>query len=147
MGTPIAHVGIALVLEENVYIFESGPRGAQLRNLEDYLKDGADCLWWKKINVSDQKRKKITLIVEYFSNSKYSWEFLKDIPKEILKIERNYSNSDIMYNNCAEIVAKIYNLANILDLKKTRWLPIDFLKPIKNHSFDNSINVIFNITK
>jgi hypothetical protein len=47
LGTPIAHVGIAIVFNEltenaQVYLFEgSAPRGAQLRSLDDYMNNRA----------------------------------------------------------------------------------------------------------
>ena len=154
LGTPIAHVGLAVVEKKNdtlsnIYLFEAGPRGAQLRNINDYMNDGADCLWWRKLNVTEQRRKKIALIIEYFSFSSYSWNFMKDIPKELLSFERNntfFKYESSMANSCGDLVAKIYNYCEILKIGNKRWMPGDFIKNMNflNECFlESPINIIF----
>ena len=152
LGTPIAHVGIAIVFNElsenaKVYLFEgSAPRGAQLRSLDDYMNNGADCLWWSKLNTSDKLRKKITLVCEFFSESSYSWSFISDIPKLLLGLEVNVSeNNETMSNSCGDLVAQVYKTAGLLKTSKTNWMPSDFIKPIqfKNATIEKPINIIY----
>ena len=159
LGTPVAHVGIALVEKEGdessqVFMFESGaPRGAQLRNLDDYMLDGADYLWWRPLHVSDSARQDVVRAMEFYNKVPYSWEFLKDLPKLIFSIEipglidegKQWSAS------CGDLVANVFIRAGLIKSKIKKWLPMNFIDDSemnweKNGSvFDEPINVIFNI--
>ena len=152
LGTPIAHVGIAIVFNEcsenaQVYMFEgSAPRGAQLRNLDDYMNNGADCLWWSHLNTSEKMRKKIILTCEFYSESSYSWSFLTDIPKMLLGLEVNVSeDNETMSNSCGDLVAQVYRTAGLLKTSKKNWMPSDFIKPIqfKHAKINKPLNIIY----
>lgn len=137
LGTPIAHVGIALVEREGdpsgrVYMFESGaPRGAQLRDVDDYMQDGADYLWWRALDVSREARAAIVAEVERAGSLAYSWSFLKNLPQVLAGVDAPCQSHDDAEeaSSCADIVAKVYDRAGLLDSASRRaWLPMHFLE-------------------
>jgi hypothetical protein len=156
LGTPIAHVGIAIVEEEGdengkIYLFESGaPRGAQLRDIDDYMQDGADCLWWRAITAPTHIRKKLVSEVERASNLAYSWSFLKRIPNELSGLEAPGQIDDDEIDcscSCGDLIAKVYTRAGIFGhSSRNVWLPMHFLENLPmgpNVKMDDPINVIF----
>lgn len=156
LGTPIAHVGIAIVEEEGdengkIFLFESGaPRGAQLRDVDDYMQDGADCLWWRALDASADVRKKIVSEVERASNLAYSWSFLKTLPQEISGLDAPGQIEDEENDgacSCGDLIAKVYSRSGVF-AKSSRsvWLPMHFLEDLPMGSFikmKDPINVIF----
>ena len=126
----VSHVGLAVVdkLTGKVYMFESGaPRGAQLRDLDEYMSEGADFVWWRKL--SDFFREDVMSGIEKYSTSPYSWGFLRHLPREILGIEspgQERDKSRISFS-CAELVAKIYEDVGALGHRRS-WLPLDFME-------------------
>ena len=126
LNSPVSHVGIAVVSScKDVLIFEAGPRGAQLRGLLDYMREGADHLWWRPIKENHD----LLNHIESFSKSAYSLGFLLDLPRELLGIESPGLNEDteIMANSCGDLVAKVYEKAGFLSHSKRRWFPMNFL--------------------
>jgi hypothetical protein len=155
LGTPIAHVGIAIVEQEGdalgkVYMFESGaPRGAQLRDLDDYMMEGAERLWWRPIDVDDTARKRIVSEIERAAHNAYSWSFLKQLPKELSGVEAPGLYDDLMEAcSCADLIAKIYTRAEVMvQSSRTSWLPMHFLEQLPSKraaTFLDPVNVIFN---
>jgi hypothetical protein len=126
--TPVSHVGLAYVnaLTRKTYMFESGaPRGAQLRDLDEYMSEGADYVWWRQLD--DTFRDKVVAGIEKYAKAPYSWSFLRQLPKEILGIEAPGQEGDKFNSfSCAELVARIYEEAGAIGHKR-HWLPIDFL--------------------
>lgn len=164
LGTPVAHVGIALVETQGdphsrVFMFESGaPRGSQLRDLDGYMHEGADYLWWRPLTVAETVRTRIRAAVERLSRSAYSWSFLADLPQELVNVRAPFAHeaddddvAELGAASCAELVARVYELAGILSgssgdelsseigersgqrvlhpraRTRARWLPMHFL--------------------
>jgi hypothetical protein len=157
LKTPIAHVGIAVVETEGdengqVFLFESGlPRGAQLRNLDDYMADGADRLWWCPLNTKKEKRIRVVEEIEKLSSAAYSFSFIKGIPFELFGVEApgiSIAEKEHAFS-CADMIARIYYKAGIMEKraieKNNFWLPIHyFLKHSQfgnNEQIGNPINV------
>jgi hypothetical protein len=157
LGTPIAHVGIAIVEEEGdedgkIYMFESGaPRGAQLRDIDDYMQEGADCLWWRALVAPKEVRTKLVSEVEKASNLAYSWSFLKKIPQEMSGFEAPGQIDDEEIDcacSCGDLIAKVYTRSGIFgSSSRSTWLPMHFLEddlPMGlNIKMNDPINVIF----
>jgi len=148
LQTPVAHVGIAVVEEEgnssgNVYIFESGaPRGSQLRNIDDYMREGAERLWWKQLKASNEQREDVIKAIEASNSVAYSWSFLQRLPTELLGIETpGILEEDEHACSCADLLARIYSSANVLKSNRKSWLPMHFLE--SSSSFEAPINVVF----
>ena len=148
LGTPIAHVGIAIVNEDDlgykhVYIFESGAiRGAQLRNIDDYMNAGACRLWWRHLKVDEDIRNKIILEAEKMSSLPYSWEFLRNLPYELFGIDPpGYTDDFSEANSCGDMIAKLYGKFGIVNNVKKSWLPMHFLEKLPYH--ENPVNVLF----
>jgi hypothetical protein len=148
LQTPISHVGIAVVENEGdeltrVFIFESSPgRGAQLRDFEDYARNGVSDVYIRHLqkehfNIS---RNKIMKIIESFYHADYSFKFLADIPFKLLGFEKNDEiDKDFQLDfefdeqsfNCSDLVYEVYkklSLVNVTKNKKLkkRWFPKDF---------------------
>ena len=157
LKTPIAHVGIAVVETEGdengrVFLFESGlPRGAQLRNLDDYMADGADRLWWSPLNTTPKNRIIIMEEIEKLSSAAYSFSFLKGIPFELFGIEDpgiSLLEKEHAYS-CADMIAKIYYIAGIMEKKAVEknnfWLPMHYFSKNSEmfhmNKIDHPINV------
>ena len=95
LSTPITHVGIAVVENEGneltrVFMFESSlPRGAQLRDLEDYARDGVHDVFVQHLNREDFKISRELLLhtIESFANSAYSFRYIADIPYKMIGLE------------------------------------------------------------
>jgi hypothetical protein len=152
--TPIAHVGIAVVEEEEnphgkIYMFESGaPRGAQLRDIDDYMGDGAECLWWRSLSVSQDIRNDIVKEIERASNLAYSWSFLKTIPHEMSGLDApGQMEFEEEASSCGDIIAKVYVRAKVFThLSKTLWLPMHFLEDLpvdERFKVNEPVNIIF----
>lgn len=153
--TPIAHVGIAVVEEEGtvgkVYMFESGaPRGAQLRDLDDYMNEGADRLWWRHLDVCDLTRENILQEIEKHCNHPYSWSFLRNLPMELFGFDPpGLTQEDFgIGSSCADMIASIYHASGIRFFHKTRdWLPMHFFEDLTfsfvNKHKSSSINKEF----
>lgn len=146
LSTPVAHVGIAMVETEGertsrVYMFESGaPRGSQLRDLDGYMHEGADYVWWRPLRVPDAVRSRIRAAVERLSRSAYSWSFLADLPQELMHVRAPFAHetddddvAELGAASCAELVARVYELAGVMQGRgrgrrhRARWLPMHFL--------------------
>lgn len=152
LGTPIAHVGVAVVERtgsptSRVYMFESGaPRGSQLRDLDGYVAEGADYVWWRPlVGVSDRVRERIRAAIERMSRAAYSWSFLADLPQELMSVAPPCAldlqaggaagaTSDLGASSCGELVAQVYELAGLLaaprrpsQRRHKRWLPMHFV--------------------
>ena len=137
LGTPVAHVGIAVVERAGdpmtrVFLFESGaPRGSQLRDLEDYMRDGADYVWWRPLT-ADAPRERILQGIERYSQAAYSWRFLKDLPQVLLGVGtpgHDGDEADEHANSCGDLVARVYEIAGLLRRPsgKRRWFPMHYL--------------------
>ena len=162
LNTPIAHVGIAVVENEHdplsrIFMFESSlPRGAQLRDLEDYAREGVHDVYIRHLNREELMIPKDAFfrVIERFSKSAYSFQFLADIPQKIFDYDFDYNyqhNVDEAYS-CADLVYKIYSIFHIVKPSKRRWFPKDFfldkvkfeknaLSEIRSVSFDDLDNV------
>jgi hypothetical protein len=131
-------------------MFESGaPKGAQLRKLDDYMRDGAECLWWRKVKASPLQKKRIELSIQYFSTSSYSWSFLRDVPREIFRLAQyrnNYNDLSMSYS-CADLIAKVYEKAKIFKKTNKNLLPMHFMETglpfINGASLLEPINIIY----
>jgi hypothetical protein len=115
LKAPITHTAIAIVENEGtdeavVYLFEmSCPRGAQLRNLENYMRDGAERIWWRPIIASKKIRNNIISEIEKFSSKPYDARFLQNIPKELFGIDApSISMEDNFGFSCADLIVNIY---------------------------------------
>jgi hypothetical protein len=139
LKTPISHVGIAVVESEGsdlarVFMFESSAgRGAQLRDLEDYARNGVSDVFIKHLNREQLKISKETVlkIIESFSKAEYSFKFLADIPHKLmgLDLEGSESEDDEMEESysCADLVYNVYKkIGIVINSKKRRWFPKDF---------------------
>jgi hypothetical protein len=158
LNTPVAHVGIAVVEREGdpltrVFMFESGaPRGSQLRDLEDYMRDGADSLWWRQLSSDGSGvRSSLQSSMERHAHAAYSWRFLKDLPQELLGVVSPGGDdgveADEHANSCADLVARVYEEAGFLALSRRRWLPMHFLDDAAMPwltPLDKPVNVIMN---
>jgi hypothetical protein len=143
LKAPITHTAIALVENEGtdravVYLFEmSCPRGAQLRNLENYMRDGAERIWWRPLKANQEIRNTIVKQIEKFSLMPYDAKFLQNIPKEIFGIEApaiSYENS--FGFSCADLIVNIYVNCGIMKINnKSFWMPSDYFE--KNNYFVN----------
>ena len=157
LNTPISHVGVAVVENEGdeltrVFIFESSSgRGAQLRDLEDYARNGVSDVFIRHLNRDELKisREKVLRVIEGLSNAVYSFKFVADIPHKLLGFDRDDDarvkddedeedddQSDEAYS-CADLVYKVYcKLGVVKALKKgnRRWFPKDF--------FLNKVNLL-----
>lgn len=146
LDTPISHVGIALVEKigdeiGRIYIFEAGaPRGAQLRDLDDYMKDGAEKVWWVPLKATQEQRNKIINIISSFSSIAYSWSFLKNLPSQIFGFHYGIIEEDTPCS-CGELIARIYSKAGIILAAREYWLPMHFLSLSSTHK--NPQNIIF----
>jgi len=144
LGTPVAHIGIALVFNSKVFIFESGaPRGAQLRDLSDYMQDGAERLWWRKLKADELQREKIVAQIQKLSMTYYNWNFLKRLPNEILGFDIPGSgecDDDLFSSNCGDLIAKVFQRSGFLENTNKCWFPMHFLEYIS--FLENPINVI-----
>ena len=139
LKTPISHVGIAVVESEGsdlarVFMFESSAgRGAQLRDLEDYARNGVSDVFIKHLNREQLKISKGTVLktIESFSKAEYSFKFLADIPHKLmgLDLEGSESEDDEMEESysCADLVYNVYKkIGIVINSKKRRWFPKDF---------------------
>ena len=140
LQTPISHVGIAVVENEGndltrVFMFESSPgRGAQLRDLEDYAKNGVRDVFIKPLNRDDIHISKhfILRTLEEFSRAEYSFKYLADIPHELFGFDRENDDSDnendLDSYSCADLVYAVYKKLGIVKQlhQKKRWFPKDF---------------------
>lgn len=139
LKTPISHVGIAVVESEGsdlarVFMFESSAgRGAQLRDLEDYARNGVSDVFIKHLNREQLKISKETVLktIESFSKAEYSFKFLADIPHKLmgLDLEGSESEDDEMEESysCADLVYNVYKkIGIVINPKKRRWFPKDF---------------------
>lgn len=154
LGTPIAHVGIAIVEEHGdqdgkVYLFESGaPRGAQLRDLDDYMQEGADCLWWRSLDVKEETRRRIVSEIEKSSTLAYSWAFLKRLPFEVSGLDapgQSQEEDDNTYS-CGDLIASVYIRSGILAPHARQvWFPMHFLEDLKLEEglLTEPVNIIF----
>jgi hypothetical protein len=156
LGTPIAHVGIAIVEQEGdengkIFMFESGaPRGAQLRDVDDYMQDGADCLWWRSLNASSRVRMKVVSEVERASNLAYSWSFLKTIPQEMSGLDAPGQIEDEEIDgacSCGDLIAKVYTRSGVFaKTSRSVWLPMHFIENLPmgpQVKMEDPINVIY----
>jgi len=134
-------VGIAVVESEGsnlarVFMFESSAgRGAQLRDLEDYARNGVSDVFIKHLNREELKISKETVLktIESFSKAEYSFKFLADIPHKLMGLDREGSESedDEMEDSysCADLVYNVYiKIGIVINPKKKgrRWFPKDF---------------------
>jgi hypothetical protein len=145
LQTPISHVGIAVVENEGndltrVFMFESSPgRGAQLRDLEDYAKNGVRDVFIKPLNreAIDISRDFILRTLEDFSRAEYSFKYLADIPHELFGFDREKDDSDFFNEHntteldsysCSDLVYAVYNKMGIVKRQnhKKRLFPKDF---------------------
>jgi hypothetical protein len=142
MLSAVSHVSFAVVddITKKVYMFESGaPRGSQLRDLDDYMKDGADYLWWRVLNPIFKE--KVSSGIEKYAKSPYSWGFLRHLPREILGIDAPGQERDSSTSfSCGELVGIILEEAEAVQPRQS-WLPIDFLGEFANLS--DAKNVVF----
>lgn len=151
LKTPIAHVAIAVVHKGDVYMFESGaPRGAQLRNVEDYMNEGAECLWWREVYASENKIKKIMFEIERASRYAYSWDFLKRLPMDITGFDAPgfYQEEEDFPSSCGQLIAKVYKNSGIFFRNDRLWMPKHFFQDMKpflseNCGFKEPLNVAF----
>jgi len=157
LGTPVAHVGMAVVVNEGdentaVFMFESGaPRGAQLRNLDDYMNDGPDYVWWRRMRGDDETREKIVSNMERLSHVAYSWKFLKELPIILLGIEfpGAIEEGKQISASCADLIANVLINSGVIKSKHKTWLPMHFIDDNqfdwgeKGVLYDHPINVIF----
>jgi hypothetical protein len=148
LNSPISHVGIAIVEKEGdengrVYMFEaSALRGAQLRDLDEYMKDGAEQIWWRSLKASRKERSRVVKIISQLSRVAYSWAFLKTIPRELIGFDAPgaFRETDMAFS-CAELIAMIYLRSGFKMSSINFWLPVHFLGPMNSH--EDSVNVIF----
>lgn len=148
LKTPVAHVGIAVKGENNIFLFEaSAPRGSQLRDIDQYMNEGAESLWWRPLKIPDKKRQDILLEIEKYSNHPYSWDFLKHLPKEIFGVDAPcvIENEDFS-SSCGDLIAKIYTNVGLIQHSHRSWFPMNFIE-YQNDMFDLPINVIFEKNK
>ena len=166
LRTPVAHVGIAVVDKEGddmtrVFMFESSSlRGSQLRDLEDYVRDGVENIWIRSINRQKFSRESILSAIEEKALAPYSFKFIKDVPKLIMGFspEENDFNGESAFdddsNSCGELVLKIYEKIGALYIgadtakkpKSKRWFPKDFVTnrmSFPRDTFTNTFNVEF----
>jgi len=148
LKSPVAHVGIALKSSKKVYLFEaSAPRGAQIRDIDDYMKEGAETLWWRPLLIDDKKRSEIIQLVEKYWNHPYSWNFLKHLPKELFGAEAPFMiEDDEDSSSCGDLIAKIYKSVGIIQDSTKIWFPKKFLE-LQNDKFGLPINVIIEKNK
>jgi hypothetical protein len=144
LSTPITHVGIAVVENEGneltrVFMFESSlPRGAQLRDLEDYARDGVHDVFVQHLNREEFKISRESLLhtIESFANSAYSFRYIADIPYKMIGLElgndtrydeKEKNISDKSYS-CGDLVYQVYDKMNLMQksTSKRRWFPKDF---------------------
>lgn len=142
LETPIAHVGIAVRSGNKLFMFESGaPRGTQLRDLDDYMKDGSDYLWWRPLSVDKESRSRILDSIESHAKYAYSWSFLKHIPRE-LGIETVESVEGGAKKSCADLVASVYTQSSVFRKIRRSWFPKHFLQDLPlNQQFSDVVNV------
>lgn len=146
LKTPISHVGIAVVESEGsdlarVFMFESSAgRGAQLRDLEDYARNGVNDVFIKHLNREELKISKEVVLktIESFSRAEYSFKFIADIPHKLMGLESDVQSSegenesdDEMEDSysCADLVYNVYKKIGIVrnsKKKRRRWFPKDF---------------------
>lgn len=142
MLSAVSHVSLAVVddMTKKVYMFESGaPRGSQLRDLDDYMKDGADYMWWRTLD--PKFKEKVTSGIEKYAKSAYSWGFLRHLPREILGIDAPGQERDESTSfSCGELVGHILEEAGAVQ-PRNAWLPIDFLGEFTHLS--DAKNVVF----
>ena len=157
LGTPVAHVGMAIVVSEGdentaVFMFESGaPRGAQLRNLDDYMADGADYLWWRKMSCKEHIRERVISNMEKLSHVAYSWAFLKELPIILLGIEvpGSIQEGKQISASCADLIANVLIQSGVIKAKHKSWLPMHFIDDSQfawgesGPIYEHPINVIF----
>lgn len=148
LDTPIAHVGIAVVERQGdvsgrVYMFEAGaPRGAQLRDLDEYMSDGAEQLWWRPLKATAAQRALVMQAIAKLSGVAYSWAFLKSLPREVMGFDAPGAAADTDTPcSCAELIARAYAKSGIAMQSRPAWLPMHFLGPLPSH--EPPINVIF----
>jgi hypothetical protein len=158
LNTPISHVGVAVVQNEGdkltkVFMFESSSgRGAQLRDLEDYVRNGVSDVFIRHLNREELKisREKVLRVIESLSNAVYSFEFVADIPHKLLGFDRDdearlrdewdgedEEQADEAYS-CADLVHRVYCKLGVVGTgshkSKRRWFPKDF--------FLNKVNLL-----
>jgi len=158
LNTPISHVGVAVVQNEGdkltkVFMFESSSgRGAQLRDLEDYVRNGVSDVFIRHLNREELKisREKVLRVIESLSNAVYSFEFVADIPHKLLGFDRDdearlrdewdgedEEQADEAYS-CADLVYMVYCKLGVVGTSsrksKRRWFPKDF--------FLNKVNLL-----
>jgi hypothetical protein len=144
LETPVAHVGLALCSGNKLFLFESGaPRGTQLRDLDDYMKEGCDYLWWRPLQVSDEQRLLILDSMESHAKFAYCWSFLRHIPKELLGIDTVESQEGGLRKSCADLVASVYTKAKIFRKIKRSWFPKHFLEELPSRAVQPTQNVIW----
>jgi hypothetical protein len=136
LKAPITHTAIAIVENEgtdnaNVYLFEmSCPRGAQLRNLENYMRDGAERIWWRPLVASQEMRNKIVLEIEKHSSQPYDAKFLQNIPKQLFGIDAPSITSEYNFGfSCADLIVDIYVKTGIMKHNNNKfWMPSDYFE-------------------
>lgn len=173
LNTPISHVGVAVVQNEGdtltkVFMFESSSgRGAQLRDLEDYVKNGVSDVFIRHLNREDLKisREKVLRVIESLSNAVYSFEFVADIPHKLLGFDRDddarlrdewddedEEKADEAYS-CADLVYRVYYKLGVVGAgvkkssQKRRWFPKDFFLNkvnLSDFAFGDIRSVFFN---
>lgn len=144
LETPVAHVGLAVCINNRLFLFESGaPRGTQLRDLNEYMKEGSDYLWWRPLNVSSEQRFRILDTIESTAKFAYCWSFLKHIPREMLGIETVDGTEGGLKKSCADLVANVYMETGIFEKIKRSWFPKHFLQELPSTVIMDPQNVIW----
>lgn len=144
LETPVAHVGLAVRTQNKIFLFESGaPRGTQLRDLDDYMKEGSDYLWWRPLNVSEEKRSIILDVIEARAKFAYCWSFLRHIPREMLGIETVEGVEEGRKKSCADLVANVYTDSGIFTKIKRAWFPKHFLQELPSQVVLPPLNVVW----
>jgi hypothetical protein len=154
LKAPITHTAIAIVENEGtdsavVYLFEmSCPRGAQLRSLENYMRDGAERIWWRPLMTNQKIRNKIVLEIEKYSSKPYDAKFFQNIPKELFGIEAPaISLEHSLGFSCADLIVNIYVNCGIMKINnKQFWMPSDYFEKDSyfiNEKIGDPISVTF----
>lgn len=147
-------------------MFESSSgRGAQLRDLEDYVRNGVSDVFIRHLNREELKisREKVLRVIESLSNAVYSFEFVADIPHKLLGFDRDdearlrdewdgedEEQADEAYS-CADLVYRVYCKLGVVGTSsrksKRRWFPKDFFLNkvnLSDFAFGDIRSVFFN---
>jgi len=144
LETPVAHVGLAVCSGNKLFLFESGaPRGTQLRDLDEYMKDGSDYLWWRRLEVNDEKRSLLLDSIESHAKFAYCWSFLRHIPREMLGFETVEHLEGGLKTSCADLVASVYTECGIFSKIKRSWFPKHFLQDLPTRVLQAPVNVLW----